>query len=64
MDGPARSECELKRGEKEICDWLKVTPEVLRLLREDGLPHFRVGREVWCHTGAVNDWFYKKGMEK
>ena len=55
---------EIKRGEKAICDWLKVTSQVLRSLRDAGMPHMIIGRQLWVHTGAVNDWFYRKGKER
>ena len=63
MEKPVLIFGEIKKGEKEICSWLNVTPEILRTLREEGMPHFHVGRQIWVHTGAVNDWFYKKGMK-
>jgi hypothetical protein len=44
-------------GEKEICEWLKITPKQLRILRAQGLPVVKIVGHIWTETSTVTNWF-------
>jgi hypothetical protein len=47
-------------GEKEICEYYKITPKELDALRKQGFPALRMGHRLWVHTGVVAGWFEKQ----
>ncbi len=49
---------------KELCDWLKISPNTANNWRRKGLPYLRVGNTVRYDKEEVQKWLNEQNKQK